>query len=514
MLFYSFGLADPTISENVRRARRFAAMFMGEDPEAPNWDARYKIISSPMQSSEGPYLKANAVHAHQWLHGSSGKPMGVRSTLYPIVKELDPNWIKDPKKTEEVIDLFNRIVLNGDSANNLAATALITNAYLYTGEEKYRQWVLDYVDVWMDRTKKNGGILPDNTGPTGKVGENRNGQWWDALYGWNHYQGLNIMFHGMVTAAECAQLVSGDSGYMDFIRSQVRMILSSGKRKANGQLVVPLRHGPKGWEDFQPIRIFEMAHLYQGTLSNEDYDLFCEIRAGDVERDWNTVTPDGEKNEQTKDGHQHMARFQYYDGKNPAWPEQILDADMVWALAEIERARKTTVTPMAMAAKGAGPGHAVFTKALTQVQLGAVQTNYNGGLPRAPVRYFDPERARPGLPEGVAAFVDELKADRVGIQLVNTGASGTQTVLVYSGSFGEHSFTEVKHRDIDRSTYNLKLGTKATVTDHVVPVNGKYFAVTLPPGKGIRVEAGMKRFVNKPSYAFPWHGDIIPVPFQ
>ena len=32
--FYDFGVAEPTISENVRRAKRFAAMFMGEDPEA------------------------------------------------------------------------------------------------------------------------------------------------------------------------------------------------------------------------------------------------------------------------------------------------------------------------------------------------------------------------------------------------------------------------------------------------------------------------------------------------
>ena len=54
MAFYDFGVADPTISENVRRARRFAAMFIGEDPEAPNWDAKYKILRSPMQSSQGP----------------------------------------------------------------------------------------------------------------------------------------------------------------------------------------------------------------------------------------------------------------------------------------------------------------------------------------------------------------------------------------------------------------------------------------------------------------------------
>jgi len=34
MLFYDFGVAQPAISENVRRARRFAAMFIGEDPHS------------------------------------------------------------------------------------------------------------------------------------------------------------------------------------------------------------------------------------------------------------------------------------------------------------------------------------------------------------------------------------------------------------------------------------------------------------------------------------------------
>ena len=31
--------------------------------------------------------------------------------------------------------------------------------------------------------------------------------------------------------------------------------------------------------------------------------------------------------------------------------------------------------------------------------------------------------------------------------------------------------------------------------------------------KRVRVEAGLKRFCNAPSYAFPWHQGGIPVPF-
>ena len=45
MTFYEMGLADPTISENFRRAQRFAGFLIGEDPDAPNYDPVHRIIS-------------------------------------------------------------------------------------------------------------------------------------------------------------------------------------------------------------------------------------------------------------------------------------------------------------------------------------------------------------------------------------------------------------------------------------------------------------------------------------
>ena len=70
MAFYHFGLAHPHSSENVRRARRFAAMYMGEDPEAPNYDPRHRVFRSPFQSSVGPWLHTGDVEAvKSILHG-------------------------------------------------------------------------------------------------------------------------------------------------------------------------------------------------------------------------------------------------------------------------------------------------------------------------------------------------------------------------------------------------------------------------------------------------------------
>ena len=101
----------------------------------------------------------------------------------------------------------------------------------------------------------------------------------------------------------------------------------------------------------------------------------------------------------------------------------------------------------------------------------------------------------------MAALVDELGPAVVGIQLVNTSRHETRRLIVQAGAFGEHRFTQLKYRAAGKD------GEVATT------VEGKYFSVELPPSTAIRVGAGLDRFCNTPSYAFPWHGDGIPVPF-
>ena len=39
--FYYFGLADPQRQRDRARTLRFARMYMGDDPAAPNWDAAH-----------------------------------------------------------------------------------------------------------------------------------------------------------------------------------------------------------------------------------------------------------------------------------------------------------------------------------------------------------------------------------------------------------------------------------------------------------------------------------------
>ena len=71
----------------------------------------------------------------------------------------------------------------GDHFLNVAATTLPTNAYLLTGDQKYKRWVVDYMDAWLDRMRENGGIIPSHVGLDGKVG-GADGKWWGSAYGW------------------------------------------------------------------------------------------------------------------------------------------------------------------------------------------------------------------------------------------------------------------------------------------------------------------------------------------
>ena len=274
---------------------------MGEDPDAPNYDPNHRIIRSPYHGSEGPlrhagskipllhslgkttddieFVKAWLDHPsyggfmhrsiirdwERWSKGD-GRPVGVDThhLLYPTIKDLEPEWWEDPRRRQGVVEVFDKMAFDGDVPENLGATAMVTNAYLYTGEEKYRQWVLDYVDAWLDRTGKNGGIIPDNVGPNGMIGEHRNGQWWGGVKGWaSERGGTASLLLSVAVGAECAHLLTGDTGYLELLRSQIDVLLARSKTEESGDLLVPMRHGfppraavgetngPAGWQEFQ-----------------------------------------------------------------------------------------------------------------------------------------------------------------------------------------------------------------------------------------------------------------------
>lgn len=539
--FYGFGLADPTVSENVRRARRFAELYLGDDPETPNYDRAHKIIRSPYHGGAGPLLHAKSDVAvsqsgggttdyidwiRAWLQPGSvgdyshrlasqpGRNTLYVSTLYPVVKDLTDDWHLDPNRREEIVKLFDEMVLSGDVPMNLGAAALVTNAYLYTGEQRYKDWVLEYVGAWLERTRQNGGIVPDNIGLTGKIGERREGLWWGGLRGWNCGWGARYILEGTTIGAQCAHLLSGDSEYLELSRSVFRFLRDNAIEGEGGQLMFPDRYGPEGWISYQPAstRIHNMAHLYHASMSAEDHDLIAAVRDGDVERDWNqSGGPGGDRG----GGGAEYGRFQYYAGHYPKWPEDTLRHEIehventIAMMGEDDRDFDTILFDNRWPPDPADPderdgngeqANPIVMKGLTQVAMGAPPTYYYGGLLRATLRYFDQDRGRPGLPLDVAAHVGELKDDGASVQLVNTGCRATRKVIVQAGAFGEHSFTEASYSD--------------SAGEKTVPLGGRHVVVELPPSTSIRLRLGLKRFDNDPSYAFPWHGRKVPALLQ
>ena len=126
------------------------------------------------------------------------------------------------------------------------------------------------------------------------------------------------------------------------------------------------------------------------------------------------------------------------------------------------------------------------TDVLTQLALGGLEPGHCGYPLHARVRYFDPERRRPGLPEDVAALVETLSAGEATVSLVNLDQVRGRTVIVQGGAYGEHRVTGV------------------TVDGRTTPVNRSSFSVRLAPGCGARLVVKTDRYANQPTFAFPW----------
>ncbi len=61
---YYLGLVDPSRYMDRVRALHFAAMYIGEDPLAQNWDPQLKMIRSPINGSRGP---CTMMTAEDWV---------------------------------------------------------------------------------------------------------------------------------------------------------------------------------------------------------------------------------------------------------------------------------------------------------------------------------------------------------------------------------------------------------------------------------------------------------------
>lgn len=89
------------------------------------------------------------------------------------------------------------------------------------GLHSYLRWVLEFLETRLEQTLENGGILLDNFGPSGRIGECLDGQWWGGHYGWRWPHGGWVMLEAVLIACTNALLLTGDTSRLHLIRSQI-----------------------------------------------------------------------------------------------------------------------------------------------------------------------------------------------------------------------------------------------------------------------------------------------------
>lgn len=475
---YGFGLADPNVHIDRRRALRFADMYIGEDEEAPNWDPERRMIRSPINGSRGPrfHMTAEDWSTHRWILANYLSP-------YEDVPGLDPNdpnakadW-NDDAVFEQILSRMNERMVPGDIPLNLNATSLVASAYLYTGDPKYKRWVLDYIEAWAERTRANGGIMPDNIGPNGEIGERMGGNWWGGYYGWRWPHGARIILESTLIAGANALLLTGDESYLDLHRSQWDMLWELG-REEDGAFKTPNRHGQVGWFNYISPDARYPTHCFALTHSAQDK---ARLDAAAPPESYARRTGFG-KGAQAQPG-PWLALSQ---GQNDDAPELMMDAACREVARRLDIMRNDDGDPNEWDVHHWQDINPVVCEPIAQLSLGSVGSVYHGGLLHATVRYFDAERRRPGLPPDAAAAVLRASSGEAEIEFVNANALEERQMIVQAGAFGEHAFTT------------------AETNGEQTQVDGPCFRLKLAPMSRQRVRVGLKRYVHDPSYNRPW----------
>lgn len=480
LFFYYFGLADPDVAVDRARALRFARMYTGDDPEAPNYDVALRMMRSPITGSKGPRFE------NSWDDWSTHRAVLAR---YPAPFEDIPgvegpvaDW-NDDRVYAEILRLLNERQMRGDVPLNLTATSLVTHAYIYSGDERLRRWVLDYLEAWAERIAANAGICPDNIGPSGQIGELMGGKWWGGYYGWRWPHGFMTIIQPLTVAAMNTVLLTGDLGYLDIPRGQLDRMMDLG-RVEDGRLLVPHRHTDAGWTAFRPLSPeypLQIWYMSQARADQERLERFPER-----ETDWRTVQPGRGKGDTI-----HIAPWYcYLQGQLPDYPQQILAAQWREVARRMELIRTDDADPETIDVHHWQDRNPVHTEALLQLTCGGPQVIYHGGLLHVRLRYFDAEARRPGLPPDVGALVTALDAERVTVELANISPTHGRRLVLQGGAFAEHHLVSAQ-----------VLGPEPAAP---LTVDARSLEVALPPGCAVTLELRMRRFAHRPTYARPW----------
>lgn len=494
--FYALCAADPADAAFRERALRFARLYL---PGSGNYDPATRTIVNPHTGSGGPRPGVGEDWETYSADQTGMQPYGLPLADVDGIRSWDD--LRDPENAHRMGQAMQERMGRGDTAINLAATALAANAWLYDNDPDFAAWIAEYFGAWRERAAANGGLLPDNVGPGGAVGELHSGRWYGGHYGWQWPHGLHSVGSAALVSATADELVTGDETAWDFARTPLDTVIGLGEdvvfdpeRSTLGHWwashlpdeldhplrVVPYRHGDDGWFDWHPVPVNFVFWLWWSTGSAQDRDRLHAV-LDDAGYDWRRVRLFQDKEEA---GHE-SAWYAWLTGENPDWPEQALRM----ALGQVSRR-------LALLRQDDGESQGddihwwqlinpVVTEILSQQISGAPTALYNGGLPPARLRYWDTDTERPGLPDGIAALVTSLTRDAVTVELVNLDPAETRRLLVQGGAYAEDrieaaTFTELADQWPGAVHGRSDLTDPATTSKTIAP-EAFTVSVELPP---------------------------------
>ena len=455
-VFGDLGLCDPGAAEYERRLRCWAGLYMNEDPEARNYDPELRIIRSLFNGSRGPMLrKATAL---DW----AGDP--IEEGRFDLIHG-ERNYAEMLAHFQDYTDVI------GDHPSNMVATGLAFSAYALTGEEKYRDWILEYVDAWVERTRTNNGIIPTNIGLDGTIGGACGGKWYGGCYGWGFttvapQNGQTVhrdTIHLGLSGFSHALLLTGDRSYVE-IWSEMIDLINGNAREENGITMYPRKYGDDGWFNYTPSPYSVGAlDCWYWTMSEA-----AQARCSDD------------------------AWVRFVAGANPAYPEEALLADMSSVREKVESIRNDPMTPDTRLSDNTNAFNPATPDALFQLTMGGPAPKRAQAV-HCLFRYFDPDRRRGGLPEDVAALVDTVGEGEAAVTLVNLNPVDPAEVIIQGGAYREHALKSAS-----------VFGETAKEIGQAQEVAGDYLRLRLAPGSGTRLRITLDRYVNRPTFDFPW----------
>jgi len=432
--FNFYGLVDPNDTLFQKRVLRYAGFYINEDPEAQNYDPKQKIIRSLHNGSRGP--KLTFATESDW----GGEPVAGH-----------------PERLDRYSTASNIV---GDHPLNLVSTTLAMNAYMLTGDDKYRDWLLEYTNAWYDRIIENGGNIPTNIGLDGKIGGEWGGKWYGGTFGWNFWPQSNVrnyFIRGPRIAFGNAFMLTHNSKYIEPLQKQMENLYAA-KKVVNSKILLPNKYGDNGWYGYIPENRFDVLR-----------DIYL----------WSLDTT------QLK----HLKNdpwILYLLGENPNYPEQAIKREQEFIARCIKNMNEDDSTAEVRQTDEPQKVNPVRAGTLVELTTGGNNPGIAGNILHCRVRYFDPTRRRAGLPDDVATLVEKITSDGIELTLVNNNQTEPRKVILQSGAYGEHNFT------------------KATVNNQSISLNNNELLVVLEKGTGSKMILKMDLYKNNPTLSLPW----------